>query len=358
VEALPSSLLLRKTIYDIASEARVGIGTVSRVFNNHPRVAKETRRRVLEIATRLNYSPHPHARRLAKQKSFTVVAVVPSFSSYFFMEILQALHDGLRHYEYDLLLSGLDHPHHTNLSLTRVLDEQRADGALVLSFPIKQSLRVILESSNIPLVLVDTYDAAFSSVTGDNVQGAYLATRHLAALGHQRIGMIAANTNSFPARDRLKGFKKALAERDIDLRPEWIKISRSHTMDGFTYETGYQLMHAFMAMNHRERPTAYFVSSDVQAVGALRAVEEAGLKCPEDVALFGYDDIVLAEHYGLSTIRQQIRDMGKSAVELLMAKVTEGDAKVVHKRYAPQLVVRRSCGSTLKHHTVIDGSSL
>lgn len=348
---------MRVTIYDIAREPRVSIGTVSRVFNNHPRVAKETKRRVLQIAKRLNYSPHPLVHRLAKQKSFTVVAVVPSFSSYFFVEILQALHDGLRHYEYDLLLSGLDHPHHMNLSLTRVLDEKRADGALVLSIPVKRDLRDILESMKIPFVLVDTYDAAFNSVSSDNVQGAYLAAQHLANLGHRRIGMITANISSPPARDRLKGFKKALAQHNIELRPEWVKISRSHTLYGFTYESGYQLMHAFITMNQRQRPTAYFISSDVQAVGALRAIEEAGLKCPEEVALFGYDNIVLARNYGISTIRQQIWEMGKSAVALLMERMTNGGSKVVHKRCAPQLVIRRTCGSPLEHHAIDDGSS-
>jgi len=347
---------LRKTIYDIARAARVGIGTVSRVFNDHPRVAEETKRRVLKVARRLNYSPHPHARRLAKQKSFTVVAVVPSFSSYFFVEILQALHDGLRHYDYDLLLSGLDYPQQTHLSLARVLDEQRADGALVLSLPIMRDLRNVLEAAKIPLVLVDTYDPAFNSVSSDNVHGAFLATQHLTKLGHKRIGMIAANTSSPPARDRLKGFKKALAEHKINLRPEWVKISRSHKLDGFTYEAGYQLMQAFMEMNSRRRPTAYFVSSDVQVVGALRAIEEAGLRCPEDIAIFGYDDIVPAEHYGISTIRQQIGEMGKSAVALLMERVTNGESKVVHRRYEPQLVIRRTCGTTQGSRSASNGS--
>lgn len=348
---------MHKTIYDIAREARVGIGTVSRVFNDHPSVSAKTRNRVLQVAKRLAYSPHPHARRLAKQKSFTIVVVVPSFSSYFFVEILQALHDELRSYDYDLLLSGLDDPDQITTSLARLLHEKRADGTLVLSVPVHRRLRNVLESLKTPFVLLDTNASGCNSVYTDNVHGACLATRHLAELGHRKIGMISANSTSSPARDRLKGFKKGLEEQNIALHPEWIKVSRSHTLDGFTYESGYQLMRAFVAMNRRQRPTAYFISSDVQAVGALRAISEAGLKCPEDVALVGYDDILLADHYGISTIRQQIREMGKTAVGLLMNKVTDGKSEVVHKRFAPQLVVRRTCGSMLDHRTPNDEPS-
>lgn len=331
------------TIYDIAREANVGIGTVSRVFNNHPSVSEETRRRVLAVAARFNYHPHPYARGLARKRTNAFLAVIPFFTTFFFLEILHGVQAALADADTDLLLHGVSHPDHAEASLRRVSTRGRFDGILYFSMQLPEEFVQEVGQLKIPLVLVDAFHPSFDSFSVENVVGARHATLHLHSLGHRRIGMLAANLESLPARERVTGYRQALQEAGLPFDDSILLSSTSPRLDGFTRETGYELMQQFIRMGPR-RPTAIFVSSDVQASGALMAIQEAGLRCPDDVAIIGFDDIALAGHIGLSTMRQPLVEMGRLAVQRLTERLSTPELPICQHSFVPELVVRRSCG--------------
>ncbi len=340
------------TIYDIARKAKVGIGTVSRVFNNHPNVSKETRGRVLHVANRMNYRPHPYARGLASNRTNSVLAVIPYFTTFFFVEILQAVQASLAESGCDLILHGVTHPDHAEGTLKKNTIRGRVDGMLIFSLKIPDEFAREYVKSRVPVVLVDTHHPDFDSFTVENVHGAYRATNHLISLGHKRIGILNANPESPPARERLKGFKLALREALIHVEPALIKHSKSAHLDGFTHDDGYQLMKQFLSLGVH-RPTAIFVTSDIQASGALHAIDEEGVRCPEDIALVGFDDIELARHIGLTTMRQPMSEMGSLAVHRLFERMKDPRMEPIFKTFIPTLIVRRTSGQDCSVRKVI-----
>lgn len=342
VEALPErNDFLPPTIYDIAKRAKVGIGTVSRVFNNHPSVSDATRKRVLKVANSLNYQPHPYARGLAKKRTNSILAVIPFFTTFFFLEILQGVQEKLGELDCDLLLYGVHHPDHVESSLHKNVLRSRVDGILFFSMAMPAAFAKQYAQMKTPVVLIDTYNKDFDSLTVENSYGAFLATNHLISLGHQRIGMLNANIESLPAHQRLKGFQRAMDEAKIPINPWYVKKSSSTKLDGFTREAGYELMKEFIVLGS-EMPTAIFVSSDIQAAGALAALDEAGLRCPEDISIVGFDDIELASHLGITTIRQPMAEMGAFAAGRLAERMNNLNLPPTHKMFMPSLVVRKS----------------
>lgn len=339
---------MRTTIYDIAKEADVGIGTVSRVFNDHPSVSAGTKKRVMQVARRLHYHPHPYARGLARNRTNSILAVIPFFTTFFFVEVLRGVQERLSDRDYDLVLYGVNDPEQVAASVKRSALRGRADGVLFFSMRTpKEFLGPGAQRS--PMVLVDAYHKHFDSIYIDNVAGASAATQHLIGLGHKKIGMLSANADSPPARKRLDGFLMAMKEHDLEVKPGYVRASTSSTLDGFTKETGAELMQEFLAMG-RARPTALFVSSDIQAAGALQAIARAGLRCPDDIALVGFDDIELASYLQLTTVRQPMYEMGALAMETLFRRIKEPHAAPKEERFMPKLVIRSSCGASRASH--------
>jgi LacI family transcriptional regulator len=343
---------LPSTIYDIAKAANVGIGTVSRVFNNHPSVSKETRDRVLCVASRLNYRPHPYARGLARKRTNSVMAVIPFFATFFFYEILQGVQSKLSELECDMILYGVNRPDQVEESLRHNILRSRVDGILFFSMTMPESFASQNLEHNTPVVLVDAYHENFDSLTVDNQQGAYVATKHLLSLGHTHIGMLNANLETLPARERLKGYRRAITEAGLTVEPSLVKSSATPRLDGFTREMGHDLMKKFIALGE-DMPTALFVASDIQAMGALAALSEAGLRCPEDMSVVGFDDIELAAHLGLTTMRQPMFEMGVLAAEILSERLRNPSREITHTMFVPKLVVRKTCGDSLVKPTFV-----
>lgn len=333
---------MRVTIYHIAREANVGIGTVSRVFNNHPSVSEETKERVLSVANRLDYHPHPYARGLARKRTNSILAVIPFFTTFFFVEVLRGVQARLGELDCDLILYGVNHPDQVAASVRRNALRSRVDGILFFSMKAPLELFEQYVAQRIPIVLVDTYHEKFDSLYVENVTGAYTATKHLISIGHRRIGMLSANLESTPAKERREGFQKAMREAGLELQPKHLKASSSLNLDGFTREAGYELMKEFIAMG-TSMPTALFVSSDIQAAGALAALSEAGLRCPDDIAIVSFDDIELASYLQLTTMRQPMHAMGSLAVDMLFERIKNPQAEPKHVKFMPELIERRSC---------------
>ena len=346
------------TIYDIAREASVGIGTVSRVLNDHPSVSDKTRQKVLDVARRLNYQPHAYAQGLARKKSNTISAIIPFFTNYFFVEVLQGVQERISQSGYDLIIYGVtasatNQANQLEPILRRLLQRGRSDGMLLFSMNLPSPLGEKLRQLKTPLVLVDAFSSSFDSITIDNKLGAYTATKHLLSLGHTRIGMISANLGSAPARLRLEGYRKALAEHGIPFDERYHKVSSLLKQDGFSREAGYISMADMLELGP-QLPTAVFASSDVQAIGAINALRDRGLKVPDDMAVVGFDDIELAKHVGLTTMRQPMYEMGVLAVDQLIRRIQKPDLSQSHTHFEPKLVVRETCGSAIVRMTAKD----
>ena len=337
---------LPPTIYDIAKAAHVGIGTVSRVLNNHPNVSLATRTRVLTVANRLNWRPHPYARGLARQKTNSVLAVVPFFSTYFFVEVLRGVQSKLGEMEHDLILYGINDPHHVEELLRKNSMRMRVDGVLFLSMSVPEFFVEQYDHLKIPIVLIDTKRKDLDSVYVENVKGAYTATNHLLSLGHKRIGMLNASMRSLPVKERLEGFRNAMNDAGIEIDPHLTVSTNSTVLDGFTRESGYELMKELLQLKSA-RPTAVLISSDIQASGALWAIEEAGLHCPEDIAVIGFDDIELASHLRLTTMRQPMFDMGVLAARKLEERMNGSQLPPANNPFVPELIIRETCGAKM-----------
>lgn len=334
------------TIYDLAREAGVGIGTVSRCLNNHPSVSAKTREKVLAVAKRLSYQPHAHAQRLASRKANTFSTIIPFFTNYFFIEVLQGVQDRASEQGIDLILYGVNNPAQAEYYLRRSLHGGRVDGVMFFSMKFPESYVAKFQQMKLPIVIVDSYHEKFDSILVKNKEGAMQATRHLIELGHRNIGMINASLETQPAKERLGGYKAAIEEAGIPFNMDRVVITSNGKQDGFNREAGYESMKEMIRRSFgRNRVTAVFIASDVQAIGALAAARELGVRVPEDVAIVGFDDIELAKHAQLTTVRQPMYEMGTLALQMLMNRMKNPDAPPNLSTFLPELVVRRTCGA-------------
>ena len=272
------------------------------------------------------------------------MAVIPFFTTFFFMEILQGVQSKLSEVDIDLILVGVNHPDQLEESMRHHIHRSRVDGMLFFSMQLPEKFGAPSSSPRFPVVLVDANNKRYDSLAVDNQEGAYQATRHLVSLGHRRIGMLNANLDSLPARERVRGFRKAMSEAGLPVDPSLVKSSKSTKLDGFTREAGFEVMQQFIVLG-RHMPSALFVSSDIQAAGALAALAENGLKCPHDISIVGFDDIELASHLGLTTMRQPLFTMGHLAAEVLLARLDDPEREPVHTMFVPELVVRKTSRS-------------
>ena len=192
--------------------------------------------------------------------------------------------------------------------------------------------------------MVDSFHPHLDSITVMNEQGAFIATQHLLQLGHQRVALIDGQLKSSPAQVRLEGYRKALTQNGIPFDEKLLVISDIVSgQDGFNRESGYRAMMKLLSLGEK-RPSAVFISSDIQAAGAIKALNDQGLKVPDDMAIVGFDDVEIAEYLDLTTMRQPMFEMGQLAVQRLVAKI-EGKAEDhFEKHFETQLVVRSSCG--------------
>ncbi len=347
------------TIYDLAREAGVGIGTVSRCLNNHPSVSAETRAKVLAVARRLNYQPHPHAQRLASRKTNTFSAIIPYFTNYFFLQVLQGIQDKASELGFDIVLYGVNYPGQAEYYLRRSLQRGRVDGVLYFSMPLPESYAAKFKQMQLPLVMVDASHPEFDSIRVKNVEGAMEATRHLLSLGHREIALINGSLQSYPGRERLEGYRKALEGAGVPFTEERLFISTVTKQDGFSREGGREAMKRLLdARAGGTEATAVFVASDIQALGALEVAREHGVRVPDDIAMVGFDDIELAQHGGLTTMRQPLYEMGLLAMTKLMARIADPGAPPTLTTFLPDLIIRETCGARKREPFSPEGTDI
>jgi DNA-binding LacI/PurR family transcriptional regulator len=328
------------TIRDVARKAGVGVGTVSRVLNNNPSVSQATREKVLEIIESLHYRPSPIARQLSTgAKSLAIGIIVPFFTRPAFVGRLEGIEATLAQSRYNLVLYNVETPKQRDKLLRRVPDEHLVDGLIIVSlYPTEKEVRHF-EQSSMPVVLVDASHPDLPHISIDDFDGGRQATQHLIDLGHRQIGFVSDQIESpfgFNAsRKRLEGYQAVLEKNGIGFEPTY------HKAGELSRHSASQLTHQLLT--DQNQPTAIFTSSDTQAIGVLEAIQEEGLRVPEDISVIGYDDIEVASYIGLTTVHQPMYQSGVESVNLLF-KLLSSDNNLESLTLPVDLVVRETTG--------------
>jgi LacI family transcriptional regulator len=333
----------------VARRAGVSASTVSRVLNARPDVAASTRERVLQAIAELDYHPNAQAVGLSSRRAGVVGLVVPDVITPFCTSVIDSVQNQLRERGYWMLLSAnpLDPPGRADLQvglLEELWRSRRIDGLLVL-IPVESSLESLraMVREGFPSVLIDMqYDSTgLDYISVDNYQGGYAATEHLLQLGYQSIAILCGPNWMPVSRDRLEGYQAALRDWNVPIRPEWIVPGL-----GFNEETGQYAMRTLIEVD--PLPQAVFAASDRIAFGAMAALDQAGLRVPEDVAFVGFDDIPAAASFRppLTTVHQPLETMGRLAVEYLCGRIAGETDEPLQITVETELVVRVSCGAS------------
>ncbi len=336
---------MKLTLEDIGRMAGVSRSTVSRVINDQHSVSPDVRRRVQEIIDRTGFIPNIAARSLASNRTGVLGLVIPSrvhslFQDPYFGMLIQGISRASNEAGTTLSLFLFETEEEELRLYPRIVASGLVDGVILTASRMGDPLQTRLIDGSIPFVMVgrpDNQDKV-SYVDPDNVGGARQAAVHLCNLGYRRVGYVGAPMSTTAGITRLEGFREGLADCGNALDPEL-------RADGdFTEASGYAAMQQLI----RRGPEAVFVASDTMAVGALRALKEAGLRVPDDVGVVSFDGLPASENAvpPLTTVRQPIAETGAAAVEMLLDLLSGKLTSPVSRILPTELVVRESCGAT------------
>jgi DNA-binding LacI/PurR family transcriptional regulator len=307
------------TLKQVAEAAGVSVKTVSRVINEEPEVAADTRQHILQIIQALNYHPNMRARALVRSKTGAVAVVNPTAGAahldLFFDSALRGIAQVLSDHRLDLLLY-LSH----ELPYCELYLQKRVDGMILMNLPYDDPNLRGLDESGAPCVFtcyLSEDDRAHFVVDADYSGGTAQAVAHLVALGHRRIALLPGPADLISVRLRVRGYRQALAQHGLVAREDYIAYSPFYEFD-----VTQQAVNALLRLDHP--PTALICGEDMMAINVITALHRLGLRVPDDLSVVGFDDVVLAQHVtpALTTLRQDGYRKGTLAAEMLVALMT------------------------------------
>jgi len=334
----------RITIQQVADEAGVSVQTVSRVLNNRSDVAIETRKRINEIMLELGYRPNAMARSLASQRTRTLGLITEDFTDFFFTQVIAGAVNEAREQGYLIMLGSTERNLQDEPEYIRLLSERHVEGFLFSRHSTESESMYIVDliRKGVPVVTTAYHflDHICTVVDVDNFSGGRLAAHYLIEGGHKQFAMICGPSRWKAVNDRSEGFNQELKSKGIIIGSEFVREG------DWSYVSGYQA--AKQLMMEGKTFSALFVHNDQMAIGAMRALSEAGLQVPEDVSVIGFDDIPAAAYSDppLTTIRQPMREVGAVAARLLIQVIEGGESKECldgEVLLQPELVRRASC---------------
>lgn len=311
--------MAQPTIKDVAQKAGVGVGTVSRVLNNSPKVTPETRQLVLSVIAELGFKPNTVARQLSRKTRVHNIGVItqPFITYRAFAERLRGLQLALSQMEtdYELMLYTVSSLAHYDERLTMIAQTGAVEALIIIDLNLYDEQKAMLREANLPFVGINHLKAEdWPCIGTDNIEGGYIAGQYLLNCGHRRIAYVGDEmTDTFEfisSAERLAGFRQALSEWGMSLPDSYIQLGPHD----------YQVARdsAAKLLSLPEPPTAIFAMSDMQAFGCLAAAREAGIRVPDDLSIMGYDDLEFSYHVGLTTVRQHLELSGRFGVEYLL----------------------------------------
>lgn len=330
----------RVTRQEVADRANVSVAVVSYVINNGPRpVAAETRKRVEQAIKDLGYYPNEFARNLRRQNSLTIGLVIPSIANTVYAEIAEGLDRVCAADGYELLILDSHFDLEREKRLIQLLRSKQVNGVVIQPLQDAKHLLEPLQEARIPVVLLQDDVPNVHSISLSDFEGGLLATKHLLELGHESIAMIKGKPYRVLSYQRFDGYKQALKDYGVNFDSDYV-IEVEPTED---HQPGYEAMRQLLAL--KRPPTAVFIHNDVLALGAMHAVQEAGLSIPKDISIVGYDDISSAVYFSppLTTVKMAKHELGREAGRIVLEHIQSVKKVSFQKISLPvELIVRAS----------------
>lgn len=328
------------TIKDVAKLANVSISTVSRVINDSKPVSEEVKKRVLEVIKETGYTPNPVARSLVMKKSRLIGVIVPSIGSFYTGELLNAMEEIAKTYDYEIILCNSYSEVDQEIKFMNLLKTKQVEGIVFITYKIREEHKEFLNNAKIPVVLINRYseDLDVLAVTVNHFNASYEMTKYLISQGHKKISLIRNGMkDDVFMNDQYRGYKKAMDENNLIINSDYL-------LDGmYNIDLAYEGVSKMLDM--KDKPTAIFATSDLNAIGAINAANDKGLQVPEDISVVGYHDTKIASLFRpkLTVISQPIYDCGAVAIRMLIKKIKGEELRDNVMLLPHQLVVRDSC---------------
>ncbi|QXM06391.1 LacI family DNA-binding transcriptional regulator [Crassaminicella indica] len=331
------------SIKDIAKIAGVGVSTVSRVLNNHPDVKDETRKKVLKVIEECNYIPNNSARNLKRNSSKNIGVLVKGIYNPFFSKMIRSIEEKIDEEGYSMILHYNDDNTNDIEAAIELIKEKKLKGLICLGGDFDNLEEEQLMNLKTPIVLtsINITDKVnkniFSSVAIENEKAAYKAVDYLCRLGHKKIAIITTGEgDKNVGKLRFEGYKKALAENKINYNEQFLEFGH------YTFESAFDAMNKLLDKDLGL--TAVFVTSDIMAIGAAKAILSRGLKIPEDISVVGFDGIEYSKYFhpSITTVKQPVEEMGQKSIEILF-DLMNNSKEHEHIVFDIELLIRESC---------------
>lgn len=324
----------------IAELAGVSLGTVSNVLSGSAIVREPLRQKVLAAVEATGYQPSQLGRALRRDKINIIAMIIPDIMNPFFPAVVRGAQDVAFEHDFRFILCNTDNDHDKEIAHLTALRTYLPAGLIVIPSSLSK-LTAHAETyvrSGTAVVCVDRLPSDWSgdTVTANNAKGSYDATMHALKLGHRKLAIISGPRQFTNVRDRIEGFKRALVEKKIAIRPEYMQEST------FDHQAGYGK--AMLLLKLIPQPTVILAGNDLIAFGVLRAIHESGLRCPEQISLVGFDNLDLAETMSppLTSVSQPGYQMGSTAAGLLLDRVRGKTGRARHVVLDTALQLRAS----------------
>lgn len=333
------------TINEVAKHAGVGAITVSRVINNTGYISQETRERVEKAIEELGYVPNTLARSLRSKRTNTLALIVTDITNPFFTTLARGVEDAASAAGYTVIFCNTDESETKEARYVQVLLEKRVDGYLLVPASNRPEVIQKIQRNGGQVVVLDR---RVDGINVDNVlcaseDGAYQLTRYLISLGHRRIAVLSGPKGVSTADDRVAGYCRALAEAQIQVDP------RTILRGNFTQNCGYEM--AWQVLSLPQRPTGLLAANNFITIGAMKALQEAGLRVPEDMALAGFDDLppAMVTFPFFTVASQPAYEMGQRATKLLIERlvVVQEVEKYQVITLPTEIIIRQSSGNPI-----------
>lgn len=310
------------TIYSVARKADVSISTVSRVLNAPHLVKKETRDKVLVAIDQLGFVPKAEAQAYAKKQLGRIGVLTPFFSHPSFVQRMRGVASVLASNSYELVIYPVESLNQIYHYLETVQLARRLDGLITMALTIDEETAQRYIRNTFPVAMIETKHPSINSVFVNNVSGGRLAGEYLITKGYRSFGFIGdgdlPDYSLRPSDERFEGFTQILAENGLELDPDLVIHPTGHNM-----QADIQTI-----LDSPNRPEAIFAAYDELAMQTMMLARKSGLQIPQDLAVIGFDDLDFAEHFGLTTISQNLEESGRIAAELVLDQVNIFSAPV------------------------------
>jgi LacI family transcriptional regulator len=329
------------TLKSIAKIVGCSDSTVSRVLSGKSkqyRISPKTEQKILQLARELHFAPNPLAASLRTRRTLTIGLVIPDISNPFFAGIAPFVQRECRKLGYSVLLASTEENAELEIESVSILSKRSIDGLIIA--PVGQSFDHLkqLYQDGLPMVLIDRYfpESNIPYVTSDNYQGGRDAAEFMIENGHKLIACIQGSPFTLPNNERVRGYREALTDAGIEVNEEWI------VGDSYGEENGY--FETRLLLKESKRPTALFALSNLISLGALRAICEEHLRVPEDISIISFDEQPYSNLLAtpMTTVSQQIHEMGKIAMQMLYRQIRAGKGSAEESVKLATTLIRRN----------------